>query len=192
MALTKITGGTIADGTVVASDIADDSISIPKLSATGTADATTYLRGDDTWATVVDTDTTYTASGVLSIDGANNITSTAEANAADTAITTADNAWTGSQRATLVVDNDLSFDMNLGQKFKATPAGAGTLTFTNITNGQSGIVWLVNTGGHAISKAGTVLADANFLTTVSTAGTYLVHYESDGTNVIVTNSGAVS
>jgi len=36
------------------------------------------------------------------------------------------------------------------------------------------------------------LADANFLTTVSTAGTYLVHYESDGTNVIVTNSGAVS
>ena len=31
--------------------IEDDAITLSKLSATGTASATTYLRGDDTWAT---------------------------------------------------------------------------------------------------------------------------------------------
>jgi len=52
--------------------------------------------------------------------------------------TTSDQSWTGSQRATMVVDNDGSFDMNAGQNFKCTPTGNFTLTFTNITNGQSG------------------------------------------------------
>jgi len=47
------------------------------------------------WAT--DTDTTYTASGVVSIDGSNVITSTGEANAANTAITSSAQAFTEDQ-----------------------------------------------------------------------------------------------
>ena len=42
---------------------------------------------------------------------------------ASVAIKTADASWTGSQRATLVVDNDGSFDLNAGQNFSCTPAG---------------------------------------------------------------------
>jgi len=112
----------------------------------------------------------------------------AEANAANTAITTADTSWTGSQRGTVVTDNDGSFDMNGGNNFKCTPAGAITLTFTNITSGQSGFVLLVNSGGHTVSAHANSKVDANLLATVSTAGTYLIGYFSDGTNVYLTNS----
>ena len=40
-----------------------------ELSATGTPSSTTYLRGDNTWAAVVDTDTTYDLSGYGSTNG---------------------------------------------------------------------------------------------------------------------------
>jgi hypothetical protein len=101
---------------------------------------------------------------------------------------TADQSWTGSQRATLIVDNDGSFDMNGGNNFKCTPAGNFTLTFTNITDGQSGFILLVNTGGHTVSAHANSKVDASLLATVTAAGTYLVSYLSDGTNVYLTNS----
>ena len=106
--------------------------------------------------------------------------------------TTSDQSWTGSQRATMVVDNDGSFDMNAGQNFKCTPTGNFTLTFTNITNGQSGFIILVNSGGHTISLAATSKADANLATTVTTAGTYILSYISDGTNSYLTNSAVMA
>jgi len=101
---------------------------------------------------------------------------------------TADAAWTGSQRATAVTDNDMSYDMNGGQNFISTPSGNATLTFTNIANGQSGFLKLINSGGHTISLHSNSKADANLATTVSTAGTYLLSYFSDGTDVWLTNS----
>ena len=106
--------------------------------------------------------------------------------------TTSDQSWTGSQRATMVVDNDGSFDMNAGQNFKCTPTGNFTLTFTNITNGQSGFIILVNSGGHTVSLAGTSKADATFAATVTTAGTYILSYISDGTNSYLTNSAVMA
>lgn len=95
-------------------------------------------------------------------------------------------------RGTVLTDNDLSFDMNASSNFKCTPTALGTLTFTNITSGQSGFILLVNTGGHAISAAATTEVSSTTLTTISTAGTYLLSYFSDGTNVFVTNSGALA
>jgi hypothetical protein len=44
---------TPADGTVTTAKLADSSVSLAKLTATGTKDATTFLRGDNTFATVV-------------------------------------------------------------------------------------------------------------------------------------------
>lgn len=41
----------ILDGTILAADLAADSVTIAKLAATGTPSATTFLRGDNTWAT---------------------------------------------------------------------------------------------------------------------------------------------
>ena len=99
-----------------------------------------------------------------------------------------DQSWTGSQRATSVTDNDMSYDMNGGQNFISTPSGNATLTFTNIANGQSGFLKLINSGGHTISLHSNSKADANLATTVSTAGTYLLSYFSDGTAVWLTNS----
>ena len=95
--------------------------------------------------------------------------------------------WTGNAASTVVVDNDGSFDMNGGNNFKSTPTGAVTLTFTNITNGQSGFILLVNSG-QTISAHANTKVDANLLATVTTAGTYLIGYFSDGTNVYLTNS----
>ena len=99
-----------------------------------------------------------------------------------------DASWTGSQRATAVTDNDMSYDMDLGQNFISTPAGNLTLTFTNITDGQSGFLKLINSGGHTISLHANSKGDASIASTVSTAGTYLLSYFSDGTDVWLTNS----
>lgn len=44
--------GALADNAVTNAKMADDAIGIAELSATGTASATTYLRGDNTWATI--------------------------------------------------------------------------------------------------------------------------------------------
>jgi hypothetical protein len=99
-----------------------------------------------------------------------------------------DQSWTGSQRATPVTDNDGSYDLDLGQNFITTPSGATTITFTNIANGQSGFIKLINSGGETISLHANSKGDANIASTVSTTGTYLLSYFSDGTDVWLTNS----
>jgi len=98
------------------------------------------------------------------------------------------NTWTLPQRTALVVDNDGSFNLNLANNFKSTPAGAYALTFANPANGQSGYILLINSGGHAISLASTTKGSATVATAISTAGTYLVSYLSDGTNNYITSS----
>ena len=101
-------------------------------------------------------------------------------------------AVTGRATGTLTTDNDLSFDMNASNYFKCTPTGNGTLTFTNITAGQSGNIWLDNSGGHTISAASSTYIASADLTTISTAGVYFLSYYSDGTNVMVSATPAVT
>jgi hypothetical protein len=147
---------------------------------------------DPVWATA--TDTTYTAGDGLDLSGTEFSTDLKSGGglAIDTTELTvdftSDNSWTGSQRATTVTDNDGSYDMNGGQNFVTTPSGATTITFTNIANGQSGFIKLINSGGETISLHANSKGDANLATTVSTAGTYLLSYFSDGTDVWLTNS----
>jgi hypothetical protein len=100
--------------------------------------------------------------------------------------------YTTPQRGTVTTDNDGSFDMNVTNNFLCTPTGTITLTFTNITAGQSGYILLVNPSAYAVSAASTTKENATFLTTVSTAGTYLISYFSDGTNVYCTTGGAMT
>ncbi len=90
-------------------------------------------------------------------------------------------------KGTLTTDNDGSFSMSDSNNFKCTPSGNFTLTFTNIVS-QSGNIILVNSGGHTVSAHSNTKVDANILATISTAGTYLVSYFSDGTDVFLTNS----
>ena len=88
----------------------------------------------------------------------------------------------------LTTDNDGSFDMNATNNFKCTPSGNFTLTFTNHADGQSGYILLINSGGHTVSLHANTKGSATTAATLSTAGTYLVSYLSDGTNAYLTNS----
>lgn len=98
------------------------------------------------------------------------------------------NTFTGVNRNALTVDNDGSFDINANNNFKCTPSGNFALTFTNFADGQSGYILLINSGGHTVSLHANSKADANLATTVTSAGTYLISYVSDGTNAYLTNS----
>jgi len=91
-------------------------------------------------------------------------------------------------RGTVTTDNDLSFDLDVTNNFSCTPSGAGTLTFTNHTAGQSGFILLDNSGGHAISAAATTKINAADLTAISTAGVYTLSYFDNGTNAYVSVS----
>ena len=139
--------------------------------------------------------TTYT--GLATVNGivkGNGSSSFSAATAGtDYAVPTTASTWSTSQRGT-ITDNvaSLSFNMATTNNFKTTPTATGALTFTNITAGQSGYVLLVNTGGYAITAAATTKVNSSFLATVSTAGTYLCSYFSDGTNVYVTTGGAMA
>jgi len=170
---------------------------IMSTSETGT---TKFLRvdGDNTssWQVPPDTDTTYTAGNGLDLTGtafSTDLKSTGGLAIDTTELTidfTSDNAWTGSQRATPVTDNDGSYDLDLGQNFITTPSGATAITFTNISNGtgQSGFIKLINSGGETISLATNSKGASGMGTTLTTAGTYLLSYLSDGTDVWLTNS----
>jgi hypothetical protein len=158
-------------GNVVEIGINPTSITTGALTATGTTTLATALTG-----------LAKLTSGVVSA---------ATAGTDYAAIGTA-STWTASQRGTVTTDNDGSFDMNVTNNFKCTPTGTFALTFTNITAGQSGFVLLVNTGGYSITAAATTKVQTGALTAISAAGTYLLSYWTDGTNVYVTHSGAMA
>jgi hypothetical protein len=103
--------------------------------------------------------------------------------------------FTAPQRGSGETDNDGSFDLSAKNNFFFTPAAGFTLTFTNIPASpaiQTGVIVCDNSGGYAGAKAATTKTDDNFLTTISAAGKYLLHYTSDGTNVNVVTSRALS
>ena len=169
-----VTTGKILDGTIVAGDLSALAVTNAKV-ATG-IDAVKLADG-----TVTNAELQYINS--LSSNAQTQLT-TLDSGKGGLA---SDQTWTGSQRGTVVTDNDGSFDLDGGNNFFCTPAGNITLTFTNHTSGQSGYILFVNSG-HTISLAATTKADANLTATLSTAGTYLVSYFDNGTNAYLTTS----
>lgn len=109
---------------------------------------------------------------------------------ANIATTNTASTFSASQRGTITTDNDLSFDQNATNNFSCTPTAGGTLTFTNHTAGQSGYVLLDNSGGHAITAHANTKITSDDLTTISTAGTYLISYFDNGTNAYCTVSAS--
>jgi hypothetical protein len=102
----------------------------------------------------------------------------------------ADQSWSGSQRGTPSTVTDGTLDLDTANNFHYTPGGADTLEFTNEETGQSGFIKVINGSGHTISLGSEVKKGASW--DVSTAGTYLVTYYCDGTNVYVSASEALS
>lgn len=112
---------------------------------------------------------------------------------ADIAKTDAVQIFTAVQRTNETTDNDGSFDLDADSKFKCTPVGAITLTFTNIPASpvvQEGSIVLVNTGGYAVSAHANTKVDSTMLAAISTAGTYLLSYRTTAGIAIVTASKA--
>jgi hypothetical protein len=73
---------TLPDNSVTTNKIADSNITLAKLSATGTKDATTFLRGDNTFATIAgglsEADQWRLTTSFNTIDGRTDITSNLE------------------------------------------------------------------------------------------------------------------
>ena len=102
----------------------------------------------------------------------------------------ADQSWSGSQRGTPSTVTDGTLDLDTANNFHYTPSGADTLEFSNEETGQSGFIKVINPSGYTISLGSEVKSGASW--DVSTAGTYLVTYYCDGTNVYVSASEALS
>ena len=158
---------------------------------------TNDLTAAVTWANVPDAN--ITQSSVTQHQAALSITESQISDfgtyeTADADILKADTAdtLTASFRGTVTTDNDLSFDMNATNNFKCTPTSGAALTFTNITAGQSGNIWLDNSAGVTITAAATTYISAADLTTIATAGVYFMSYYSDGTNVAVSVTQAIT
>ena len=103
----------------------------------------------------------------------------------------------GRSIGTITTDNDGSFDLAVSNDFKCTPSGDFTLTFTNGDAGQSGNIFLINSGGHTVSAHADVAINATALTALATAGTYHLAYfcsvDSGTANTIaVSVSGALT
>ena len=108
------------------------------------------------------------------------------------AVLSADQSWSGSQRGTpQTITQGTLIDLNTGNNFLWTPAAADELSFTNETTGQSGFIKLINPSAYVITLGSEVKAVATFATDVTVAGTYLVTYFSDGTNVYVSASASL-
>ena len=110
---------------------------------------------------------------------------------ADTAKLDVDQSWSGSQRGTPSTVTNGTLDLDTANNFLYTPAAADVLEFSNETTGQSGFIKLINPSAYTISLGSEVKAVSTFATDVSVAGTYLVSYFSDGTDVYVSSSAAL-
>ncbi len=139
-----VDGSKVQDGSLSGLDIANGSLSVSELSATGTPSASTYLRGDNTWATVAGgggtpDDNTVTSAKI--VDGAivnADINATAAIDATKVGLGTVDNTELGS------LDNIAN---NVQQQID-TKAPINNPTFTGTINGKTPTNLMVsNTAG---------------------------------------------
>jgi len=98
---------------------------------------------------------------------------------------TADQTFTGGNRGTVTVANTASFDMDTTNNFSCTPTANYTITFTNITAGQSGNIYINNATNYTASKAASVKLGTADLTTLSATGEYWLSYFAPSASVVL-------
>jgi hypothetical protein len=98
---------------------------------------------------------------------------------------TADQTFTGGNRGTVTVANTASFDMDITNNFSCTPTANYTITFTNITAGQSGNIYINNGSAYTASKAASVKLGTADLTTLSATGEYWLSYFAPSASVVL-------
>ena len=137
MALNKIISEGIKDSEVKLADMADDSVGVTELSATGTASSSTYLRGDNAWATPPDTTTPADESVTLAKfahgDGSNNGKFLRANNGADPSWETV--AQTDTTYSISCVDGDNTDE----EKIRLTAGGSGSGTDDIVLEAGTGL-----------------------------------------------------
>ena len=135
------------DGSIDNAHLADDAVGVAELSATGTASSSTFLRGDNSWVTPTDTNTTYTAGTGLNLSGTEfSVTSLALTTVQEAANQTAMLALT-TQEGDVVVrtDENKSYVKNSGS--------AGNMNDFTLLRTPTDAVLSVNGNTGAISAA---------------------------------------
>ena len=136
---------------------------------------------------------TLTSTELGYVDGVSSAIQTQiDAKGVGDAVLANDHSWSGSQRGTPQTVTDGTLDMSTGNNFLNTPAANDDLEFSSETTGQSGFIKLINPSAYTISLGTEVKAGSTFSNDVSTAGTYLITYFCDGTDVYVSASAALS
>jgi hypothetical protein len=136
------------DGSIDNAHLADDAVGVAELSATGTASSSTFLRGDNAWATPAAASTaTASATGVIKIEddtdqsvAANAVSATAgktyglQLNSSDQGVVNV--PWTDTNTTYSVTDGELSeinFTSADHTKLNAIEASADVTDATNVT-----------------------------------------------------------
>ena len=181
---------TVGAGTGITVNASDVQVATTYAGGTSIASVGTVTAG--TWEGT-DVGTAHGGTGSSTTSGARTnlgvaIGSDVQAYDADTAKLDVDQSWSGSQRGTPSTVTNGTLDLDTANNFLYTPAAADVLEFSNETTGQSGFIKLINPSAYTISLGSEVKAVSTFATDVSVAGTYLVSYFSDGTDVYVSSS----
>ena len=180
-----ITTAKIAAGTIIASDVAsnsvtndkmaDDAVGVAELSATGTASNSTFLRGDNSWATAGSTSASDLTSGTLPIarianDAIDSIHYAAGSidneHLADDAVGVAELSATGTASNSTFLRGDNTWTAI------ATDANTTTKSMYEMAN-TIAANYTITTNNNAIS-AGPITINSNISVTVPSGSTWVI------------------
>jgi len=154
------------DGSIDNAHLADDAVGVDELSATGTASSSTFLRGDNAWATPTDTNTMGSGFTVSATTDSNATTITQGDDlmiAAGTGITTETTA-----DGTVTITNTVS-DTNTNQLTTFTVSATTDSNATTISQGDD-LMFTAGTGITCETTADGTVTISNTVTDTNTMG----------------------
>ena len=185
------------DGSIDNAHLADDAVGIAELSATGTASSSTFLRGDNSWVTPTDTNTTYSVGdGGLTTNDFTNADHTklngieASATADQTAgeiLTLLEDGIDSVHYKDASIDNEHLADDAVGI---AELSATGTASSSNFLRGDNS--WVTPTDTNTMGSGFTVSATTDTNATTITQGDDLMFTAGSGITCETTADGTVT
>ena len=173
------------DGSIDNAHLADDAVGVDELSATGTASSSTFLRGDNAWATPTDTNTMGSGFTVSATTDSNATTITQGDDlmiAAGTGITTETTA-----DGTVTITNTVS-DTNTNQLTTFTVSATTDSNATTISQGDD-LMFTAGTGITCETTADGTVTISNTVTDTNTMGSGFTVSATTDTNATTITQG---